>query len=81
MLGGHQADEGHHLRRCLEAAEVADLGDERERERVQGVDATQSAQPRQQLAPRLLLGGLADYALSARSERRPNRPLAGRNRK
>jgi hypothetical protein len=62
MLGGHQADEGHHLRRCLEAAEVADLGDERER--VQGVDAAQTAQPRQQLALRLLLGSLADCALS-----------------
>src|SRR5919106_2579632 len=44
VLAGHQADEGHELLRTCEAAEAADLDQERERE--QRVDATQAAQAR-----------------------------------
>src|SRR5207245_3317178 len=60
-LRGHQADEGHELLGAAEAAEVADLG--YQRERGQRVDAAQAAQPRDERAPRLLLGGLADRSL------------------
>jgi hypothetical protein len=60
VLGGHQPDEGHELLCPPEAAEVADLDDERERG--QGVDPAQAAQPCHELAPGLLLGLLGDHA-------------------
>src|SRR6266498_1971779 len=60
-LRGDEADEGHELGSGLEAIEVADLGDERERG--QGVDPTQATQPADERPPRLLLGGLADRLL------------------
>jgi hypothetical protein len=61
VLGGHEPDEGHELLGRPEAVEIADLNDQRERG--QGVDAAQAAQPCHQLAPGLLLGGLGDGAL------------------
>ena len=51
---GHQADEGDELLGGLEATEVADLGDERERG--QRVDAAQAAQPGDERPPRLHVG-------------------------
>ena len=44
VLRGDEPDEGHELLGAVEAAEVADLGDERERG--QRLDATQAAQAR-----------------------------------
>src|SRR5205823_10069144 len=49
------------LRGCPEAAEVADLRNKCERG--QGVDAAQATQPGNQLAPRALLGCVADRSL------------------
>ena len=61
VLRGHQPDEGHELLGAAETAEVADLGDERERG--QGLDPAQAAQPGDELAPRALLGRLPDRPL------------------
>src|SRR5262249_50367236 len=61
VLRGHEADEGHELLGAREAAEVADLSDERERG--QRVDAAQTTQPRHQLPPRALLSRLPDRLL------------------
>src|SRR5262245_8241564 len=58
---GHEPDEGHELLGAAEAAEVADLG--HERERAQRVDAAQAAQPGDQLPPRLPLGRFPDRPL------------------
>jgi hypothetical protein len=61
VLGRNQTIEGHELPRAAEATEVADLGGQRKRR--QGVDPAQTAQPSNQLPPRLLLGRLSDRPL------------------
>src|SRR5207253_1983515 len=66
MLARHETDEGHELLGGAEAAEVADLTDERERG--QRVNAAQTAQPSNELPPR------------PRSARRRDRRYADRRR-
>jgi hypothetical protein len=64
VLRRHQADEGHELLRRLEAAEVADLGDDPERG--QRVHAAQAAQAGDERRPRPLRGRLGDRPLERR---------------
>jgi hypothetical protein len=61
VLAGDQPDERHELCRGFKAGEVADLDDDAQR--AEGVDAAQAAKLGDQLAPRSLLGRLANRAL------------------
>src|SRR5712692_1601328 len=61
VLRWDEADKRHELLGRLEAVEVADLADQRQRG--QRVDPAQAPQSSDQRAPRLLLGGLTDGAL------------------